>query len=153
MGKIDMSDLNNEKNVNVFKKAVTFEEFQEINEMCRLDIKEISYSLVSKIQRQAIMSDIAKKSKEKELYKEFLIAISQNKDTNIYQFENLLKNTNINILDIMEVLVNFTYFNKFKNDTNKEVEIPYETLKLALNNTVKLIEEIIIDNPEINISK
>lgn len=143
----------NKENNNILKKNLTFEEFQEINETCRLDIKDITYSLISKIQRQTIMSDITKKSREKELYKEFLTSINQNEDANVYQFENLLEKNNVTILDIIEILVNFVYFNKLKNDVNSEIEIPDKILKLALNNTVKLIEEIIIENTEINIPK
>lgn len=129
-------------------KNITFEEFQELNTICRIDIKDAMYELSSKLQNQAIKSDQIRKSQEKIHYQEFIACVNSENNNAIDKYavdfnSSLSYSENINMLDILEIIVNTVYIESLNNNKMDELNIPEEVLKIALNNTVKMVSDSI----------
>ena len=108
------------------KKDVTFSEFQKANDMHRQDVRAVMYHLSNQMRMQGIKHDWTKISKEKLFYKDFLATMNEGAD----------------LLDIIEMVVDCVCAGKARSGEVRELEISDEILKLALNNTVKLVDDM-----------
>ena len=135
------------------KKHVTFEEFQEANDMHIKDVRGVMNYLSSMIQNSGYYHDWTKKSEEKLFYDNFLSTMNEGTDfTNQkwYQYHiyrekhHPLSNCHedVNLLDIIEMVVDCVCAGKARSGEIRALEISDDILKLAFNNTVKLIDSI-----------
>lgn len=135
------------------KKDVTFSEFQKANDMHRQDVQTVMYHLSNQMRMQGIKHDWTKISKEKLFYKDFLATMNEGADFVNAQWYQLhiheekhhplsYCHDDVNLLDIIEMVVDCVCAGKARSGEVRELEISDEILKLALNNTVKLVDDM-----------
>ena len=135
------------------KKNVTFKEFQEANDMHRNDVKSVMHEISEIINMKGKEHDWTKKVEEELFYKNFLSTINEGTDfvndkwyqyhINTERHHPLSKcHNDITLLDIIEMVADCVCAGKARSGEIRNLEISDEILKLALNNTVKLIDEI-----------
>lgn len=135
------------------KKDVTFKEFQEANDMHKSDIRAVMFLLSEIILDMGLKHDWTKKSEEKLFYDNFLSTMNEGTDfvrgewyqyhINNEKHHPLCKcHDDINLLDIIEMITDCVCAGKARSGVVREIEISDEILKIALNNTVKLIDNI-----------
>lgn len=134
-------------------KDVTFEEFQKSNDMHIEDVKKVMLALSSMLIAKGRTHDWTKKSKEDLFYKNFLSTMNEGTDfvkDDWYQYHinaekhHPLSKTHgdINLLDIIEMVVDCVCAGKSRSGEVRKLEISNEILKLALDNTVKLVDDV-----------
>ena len=131
-------------------KNVTFEEFQEANDMHKRDVYEVMKYLSRLISVTGLSHDFTKKREEKLFYKNFLSAM--NNGTNFVEDEwyqlhineerhHLLSRCpeDVNLIDVIEMIVDCTCAGLARSGEVRGLEINSEILEKAVQNTVKLI--------------
>lgn len=152
-----MSKIKIKKNPNgdtrTAKKDVSFEEFQKSNDMHIEDVKEVMLALSSMLIAKGRTHDWTKKSKEELFYKNFLSTMSEGTDfvkDEWYQYHinaekhHPLSKTHgdINLLDIIEMVVDCVCAGKSRSGEVRNLKIPSNILKLALENTFILVDNM-----------
>lgn len=135
------------------KKDVTFQEFKKANDMHIKDVRKVMNQISNIIVTQGEDHDWTKKSEEELFYKNFLSTMNDGTDfvndewyqhhINTEKHHPLSRcHEDINLLDIIEMVVDCVCAGKSRSGSVRELEISDDILKLALNNTVKLIDDI-----------
>ena len=134
-------------------KNITFEDFQKANDMHRQDVKNVMNHLALQLMKQGDIHDFTKKSHEKLFYDNFLSTINNNTDfVNDEWYQLHIKeerhhlssylHQDINLLDVIEMIVDCVCAGKSRSGEIRPLEIDQEILTKALNNTVKLIDNM-----------
>lgn len=136
-------------------KNVSFEDFQKANDMHRQDVKNVMNEIALYIMQQGVVHDYTKKTAEKTFYDNFKSAINKGTDfvnDEWYQFH--IKNEkhhplskchkDITLLDVIEMVVDCVCAGKARSGEVRGLEINNDILTLALNNTVAMINELIV---------
>lgn len=136
------------------KKNVTFEEFQESNNMHRQDVMKVMNELAIDIQVKGINHDYTKKTKEQLFYDNFTSTAIECSDflkSEWYQSHiekerhHLLSRCpeDVNLLDVLEMVVDCVCAGISRSGEVRPIEINSEILNRALANTTKLIQNMV----------
>ena len=131
-------------------KNISYEEFQEANDMHKRDVYEVMKYLSRLISVTGLFHDFTKKREEQLFYKNFLSAM--NNGTNFVEDEwyqlhineerhHLLSRCpeDVNLIDVIEMIVDCTCAGLARSGKVRGLEINSEILEKAVQNTVKLI--------------
>ena len=131
-------------------KNISYEEFQEANDMHKRDVYEVMKYLSRLISVTGLSHDFTKKREEQLFYKNFLSAM--NNGTNFVEDEwyqlhineerhHLLSRCpeDVNLIDVIEMIVDCTCAGLARSGEVRGLEINSEILEKAVQNTVKLI--------------
>lgn len=135
-------------------KNVSFEQFQEANDMHRQDVKNVMNELACMIMNQGYAHDYTKKTHEKMFYDNFISTISHGTDFINNEWYQMHINTerhhllsrypeDVNLLDVIEMIVDCVCAGKARSGEIRDIEINNKILTKALNNTIQLIDSII----------
>ena len=136
-------------------KDVTFEKFQEANDMHIEDVEAVMYELSKTIEERGRNHDYTKKSQEKMFYDSFLSTINNGTDfvnDEWYQLHikaerhHLLSNcpSDVNLIDVLEMISDCVCAGMARSGEVRDLEIDDNILKKAVNNTVQMIKDMII---------
>ena len=136
------------------KKDVSFEEFQESNNMHIEDVKNVMCELADRISNAGVEHDFTKKTKEELFYRDFRSAMNLGinfVNNEWYQYHiqqerhHLLSNCpqDVDLIDVLEMISDCVCAGKSRSGGVRPVEISTEILELAFKNTVKLIDGIV----------
>ena len=135
-------------------KNVTFEEFQEANNMHIDDVKQVMYELSQIIDHRGENHDCTKKSQERMFYNNFLSTMNDGTDfvnDEWYQLHikaerhHLLSNCpdDVNLIDVLEMIADCVCAGMARNGEIRDLEINAEILEKAVNNTTQLIKSMV----------
>lgn len=137
------------------KKGVSFEEFQQANDMHRLDVKNVMNDLAYCMELKGLNHDYTKKTEERLFYNNFLSTMNEGTDfvnDEWYQLHinserhHLLSNCpdDVNLLDVLEMIADCVCAGMARSGEVRDIEINEEILNKALKNTVTYIKSRII---------
>ena len=134
-------------------KHVSFEDFQKANDMHRKDVDSVMYRISQLLNDAGEKHDWSKKCYEKEFYKDFKDTLENG--TNFTKGEwytmhiekerhHLLSRCpeDVDLLDVIEMIVDCVCAGKTRSGEVRPLEISDDILKLAVQNTVKLVDEM-----------
>ena len=135
-------------------KGITFEQFQKANDMHISDVQKVMKVLSDMIYTKGQMHDFTKKSEEKMFYDNFVDTIENGTDFVNNEWYQLHVNTekhhplskchdDITLLDILEMVTDCVCAGKSRSGEVRQIEINDKILKLALDNTVKMVSNMI----------
>lgn len=132
---------------------VTFEQFQQANDMHRQDVVNVSNQLAFALMNKARNHDYTKKTEERMFYDNFLSTMNDGTDfvnDEWYQLHidrekhHLLSkcHEDVTLLDVLEMIVDCVCAGKARSGDVRGLEINDDILKLAINNTVKMVNNM-----------
>lgn len=135
-------------------KNVTFEQFQEANDMHIEDVRAVMYELSRIIDKTGENHDCTKKSQERMFYKNFLSTMNEGTDfvnDEWYQLHikaerhHLLSNCpdDVNLIDVLEMISDCVCAGMARSGEIRDLEIDSDILNRAVQNTAKMIKEMI----------
>ena len=135
-------------------KNVTFEQFQEANDMHIEDVKAVMYELSRIIDKTGENHDCTKKSQERMFYRNFLSTMNEGTDfvnDEWYQLHikaerhHLLSNCpdDVNLIDVLEMISDCVCAGMARSGDIRDLEIDSDILNKAVQNTAKMIKEMI----------
>ena len=135
-------------------KGITFEQFQESNDMHIDSVGEVMWELANLVDKTGELHDCTKKSQERMFYRDFV-----NTQENGADFVNgewyklhvkaerhhLLSNCpdDVNLIDVLEIIVDCVCAGLARSGDIRDLEINSEILDRAVKNTAKLIKGMI----------
>lgn len=136
-------------------KNVTFEQFQEANDMHIDDVRAVMYELSKMVDQAGEHHDCTKKSQERMFYNSFLSTINEGTDfvnDQWYQLHiraerhHLLSNCpdDVNLIDVMEMIADCVCAGMSRSGEIRDLEIDGDILNKALQNTANLIKSMIV---------
>lgn len=134
-------------------KNVSFEDFQKANDMHKQDVKNVMNELALELMVKGDIHDHTKKTYEKLFYDNFISTMNNNTDfINDEWYKLHIENErhhlfsrvpdDVNLLDVIEMIVDCICAGKARSGEIRYLEINEEILVKALNNTVKLVDEL-----------
>ena len=135
-------------------KNVSFEEFQEANDMHREDVNQVMYELSQMIDKRGENHDCTKKSQERMFYKNFLSTMNEGTDfvnDEWYQLHikaerhHLLSHCpdDVNLIDVLEMISDCVCAGMARSGEIRDLEIDSDILNRAVQNTAKIIKDMI----------
>ena len=135
-------------------KNVSFEEFQEANDMHREDVNQVMYELSQMIDKRGENHDCTKKSQERMFYKNFLSTMNEGTDfvnDEWYQLHikaerhHLLSHcpNDVNLIDVLEMISDCVCAGMARSGEIRDLEIDSDILNRAVQNTAKMIKDMI----------
>lgn len=135
-------------------KNVSFEEFQEANNMHISDVSIVMYEISRMVYDRGINHDHTKKSQEKLFYENFLSTMNEGTDftkDEWYQIHtkterhHLLSNcpNDVNLIDVLEMIVDCICAGLTRSGEVRPVKINDDILHKAIDNTVELIKSMV----------
>lgn len=135
-------------------KNVSFEEFQEANDMHREDVNQVMYGLSQMIDKRGENHDCTKKSQERMFYKNFLSTMNEGTDfvnDEWYQLHikaerhHLLSHCpdDVNLIDVLEMISDCVCAGMARSGEIRGLEIDSNILNRAVQNTAKMIKDMI----------
>ena len=135
-------------------KNVSFEEFQEANDMHREDVNQVMYELSQMIDKRGENHDCTKKSQERMFYKNFLSTMNEGTDfvnDEWYQLHikaerhHLLSHcpNDVNLIDVLEMISDCVCAGMARSGEIIDLEIDSDILNRAVQNTAKMIKDMI----------
>jgi len=134
-------------------KDTTFEQFHEANLSHIKEVKSVMYCLARMLGKQGQEHDWTKLEFEEEFWKDFQNSLLNNADfVNAWWYQMHVHeekhhptsycHDDINLLDIIEMVVDCVCAGKARSGEVRPLEINDDILRKALQNTVKLIDDI-----------
>ena len=135
-------------------KNVSFEDFQEANDMHISDVSDVMYELSRMIDNRGMNHDCTKKFQEKLFYDNFLSTINKGTDftkdewyqihINAERHHLLSKCPNdVNLIAILEMIVDCICAGLSRSGEVRPMEINDDILHKAIDNTVELIKSVV----------
>ena len=135
-------------------KNVTFEEFQEANDMHIDDVKQVMYELSQIIDHRGENHDCTKKSQERMFYRDFVNTQENGDDFTKSEWYSLHTKAerhhllsccpeDVNLIDVLEMIVDCTCAGLARSGEVRDLEINEEILEKAVNNTTQLIKSMV----------
>ena len=135
-------------------KNVSFEEFQEANDMHREDVNQVMYELSQMIDKRGENHDCTKKSQERMFYKNFLSTMNEGTDfvnDEWYQLHikaerhHLLSHCpdDVNLIDVLEMISDCVCAGMSRSGEIRDLEIDSDILNRAVQNTAKMIKDMV----------
>lgn len=136
-------------------KGITFEQFQESNNMHRQDVASVMWELSRMVDQAGELHDCTKKSQERMFYKDFLSAMNDGTEFAKGEWYRLHVNSerhhlhcgcpdDVNLIDILEMVADCVCAGMSRSGDVKDLELDEEILKRAVANTAKLIKSMIV---------
>ena len=137
------------------QKDVSFEQFQEANDMHIEDVMSVMYELSKMVYSRGENHDCTKKSHEKLFYDNFLSTMNNGTDfvnDEWYQLHikaerhHLLSNypDDVNLIDVLEMIADCVCAGMARSGEIRDLEINPDILNRAVQNTAKLIKDMIV---------
>lgn len=133
-------------------KDVTYEQFQEANNMHIDDVCKVMYHLAGFMKACGELHDYTKKTMEPMFYQDFLSTI--NEGTNFVEgrwYQNHIEverhhllarcPEDVNLIDVLEMIADYVCAGLARSGEVRDLEITDDILKLAVQNTVKMITD------------
>lgn len=135
-------------------KNVTFEDFQEANDMHREDVNQVMYELSQMIDKRGENHDCTKKSQERMFYNNFLSTMNEGTDfvnDEWYQLHikaerhHLLSHCpdDVNLIDVLEMISDCVCAGMARSGEIRDLEIDSDIINRAVQNTAKMIKDMI----------
>lgn len=135
-------------------KGITFEQFQEANDMHIDDVREVMHALSRFVDVAGRNHDFTKKSRERMFYRDFVDTQENGADFvngEWYQLHvkaerhHLLSNcpSDVNLIDVLEMIADCTCAGLARSGEIRDLEIDTEILNRAVKNTVELIKNMV----------
>lgn len=136
-------------------KEITFEQFQEANDMHIDDVKAVMYELSRMVDRAGENHDCTKKSQERMFYRDFVNTQENGADFvngEWYQLHvkaerhHLLSNCpdDVNLIDVLEMIADCTCAGLARSGEIRDLEISEEILTKAAKNTAEMIKSMVV---------
>ena len=135
-------------------KGITFEEFQEANDMHIYDVASVMYELSEMIYSAGEHHDYTKKSQERMFYRDFVNTQENGDDFTKSEWYSLHTKAerhhllshcpeDVNLIDVLEMIVDCTCAGLARSGEVRDLEINAEILEKAVNNTTQLIKSMV----------
>nr|DAE80864.1 MAG TPA: hypothetical protein [Bacteriophage sp.] len=135
-------------------KGITFEKFQEANDMHIDDVGSVMYELSRMVDLAGEHHDCTKKSQERMFYRDFVNTQENGDDFTKgewYQLHikaerhHLLSHCpdDVNLIDVLEMVADCTCAGLARSGEVRDLEINAEILEKAVNNTAQLIKSMV----------
>ena len=135
-------------------KNVTFEEFQEANDMHIDDVKQVMYELSQIVDHRGENHDCTKKSQERMFYRDFVNTQENGDDFTKSEWYSLHTKAerhhllswcpeDVNLIDVLEMIVDCTCAGLARSGEVRDLEINAKILEKAVNNTTQLIKSMV----------
>lgn len=135
-------------------KGITFEQFQEANDMHIEDVKEVMHALSRFVDMAGRNHDFTKKSREKMFYRDFVDTQENGADFvngEWYQLHvkaerhHLLSNCpdDVNLIDVLEMIADCTCAGLARSGEIRDLEIDNDILNRAVKNTAEMIKNMV----------
>lgn len=135
-------------------KGVTFEQFQEANDMHIEDVKEVMHALSRFVDMAGREHDFTKKSRERMFYRDFVDTQENGADFlngEWYQLHvkaerhHLLSNcpSDVNLIDVLEMIADCTCAELSRSGEIRDLEIDNDILNRAVKNTAEMIKNMV----------
>lgn len=135
-------------------KGITFEQFQEANDMHIDDVREVMHALSRFVDMAGRSHDFTKKSRERMFYRDFVDTKKNGADFvngEWYQLHvkaerhHLLSNCpdDVNLIDVLEMIADCTCAGLARSGEIRDLEIDNDILNRAVKNTAELIKNMV----------
>lgn len=135
-------------------KGITFEQFQEANDMHIEDVKKVMHALSRFVDTAGREHDFTKKSRERMFYRDFVDTQENGADFvngEWYQLHvkterhHLLSNCpdDVNLIDVLEMIADCTCAGLARSGEIRDLEIDTEILNRAVKNTAEMIKNMV----------
>ena len=135
-------------------KGITFEQFQEANDMHIDDVREVMHALSRFVDMAGRSHDFTKKSRERMFYRDFVNTQENGEDFvngEWYQLHvkaerhHLLSNCpdDVNLIDVLEMIADCTCAGLARSGEIRDLEIDNDIINRAVKNTAKLIKNMV----------
>ena len=135
-------------------KGITFEQFQEANDMHIDNVADVMWELANLIEKTGELHDCTKKSQERMFYRDFVNTQENGADFvsgEWYQLHvnaerhHLLSNCpeDVNLIDVLEMIADCTCAGLARSGEIRDLEINSEILERAVKNTAELIKSMV----------
>lgn len=136
-------------------KNISFEQFQEANDMHIQDVRNVMNNLALRIMIIGTLHDTTKKSAEPLFYKNFLSTMNEGTDfvsDKWYQLHieeerhHLLSRCpeDVDLIDVLEMIADCVCAGMARSGEVRPIEINTEILEKALTNTVNLVKNMVV---------
>ena len=136
------------------QKDVSFEQFQEANDMHIEDVRSVMYELSKMIDARGENHDCTKKSQERMFYRDFVNTQENGDDFTKSEWYSLHTKAerhhllshcpeDVNLIDVLEMIVDCTCAGLARSGEVRDLEINAEILEKAVNNTEQLIKSMV----------
>lgn len=136
------------------RKGITFEQFQQANDMHMQDVQSVMCELSRMVDRAGDFHDCTKKSQERMFYRDFVDTQENGVDFvsgEWYQLHvnaerhHLLSNCpkDVNLIDVLEMIADCTCAGLARSGEIRDLEINTEILERAVKNTAELIKSMV----------
>lgn len=136
-------------------KDISFEQFQEANDMHRADVEAVMRALSRLVVIAGREHDFTKKSRERMFYRDFVDTQENGTDfvnSEWYQLHvkaerhHLLSNCpdDVNLIDVLEMIADCTCAGLARSGEIRDLEISEEILTKTVKNTAKLIKNMVV---------
>lgn len=135
-------------------KGITFEEFQEANDMHIYDVASVMYELSKMVDSAGEHHDCTKKSQERMFYRDFVNTQENGDDFTKSEWYSLHTKAerhhllsccpeDVNLIDVLEMIVDCTCAGLARSGEVRDLEIDAKILEKAVNNTTQLIKSMV----------
>lgn len=135
-------------------KGITFEQFQEANDMHRADVAAVMYELSRMVDMTGENHDCTKKSQERMFYRDFVNTQENGADFMngewhqlhvLAERHHLLSHCpdDVNLIDVIEMIADCVCAGMARSGNVRDLEIDEKILLRAVKNTVELIKGMI----------
>lgn len=135
-------------------KGVTFEQFQEANDMHINNVEEVMREIANLVEKAGELHDCTKKTQERMFYRDFVNTQENGADFvngEWYQLHvnaerhHLLSNCpdDVNLIDVLEMIADCTCAGLARSGEIRDLEINFEILERAAKNTAELIKSMV----------
>lgn len=136
-------------------KGITFEQFQEANNMHIDDVGKVMHALSRFVDMAGRSHDFTKKSRERMFYRDFVDTQENGADFvngEWYQLHvkaerhHLLSDCphDVNLIDVLEMIVDCTCAGLARSGEIRDLEIDNDILNRAVKNTAEMIKNMVI---------
>ena len=135
-------------------KGITFEQFQEANDMHIDDVGKVMHALSRFVDTAGRSHDFTKKSRERMFYRDFVDTQENGADFvngEWYQLHvkaerhHLLSNCpdDVNLIDVLEMIADCTCAGLTRSGEIRDLEIDNDILNRAVKNTAEMIKNMV----------
>ena len=136
-------------------KGITFEEFQEANDMHIYDVASVMYELSKMIDLAGEHHDCTKKSQERMFYRDFVNTQENGDDFTKSEWYSLHTKAerhhllsccpeDVNLIDVLEMIADCVCAGMARSGEIRDLEINSDILNRAVQNTSNIIKQMII---------
>lgn len=137
------------------QKDVSFEQFQEANDMHRRDVSAVMVALAERLVTAGEYHDITKITQERMFYRDFLATMNEGEDFTDSEWYRLHVRAerhhlfsrcpdDVNLIDVMEMIADCVCAGLARSGEVRSLEIDGDILRAAVENTADLIKSMII---------